>query len=234
MPLNISILLLIIGLIIQIFDKMSERYRESIEKIPFLKTGLFWLSLLIILIGGYGTICSMLQAQKHKVYAAPSEIRLGHQRNKSFTLKITNNQNFAIFNVNVGICWNNKKFDQNLISINPVKGVEIPRVLTQLFRVYFTNACSALVISDINAHSTKEYFVRIQGEGLKSDSLISFVVYDWAPEPFSFDFPITKDQFAESPKNFEDYFKEKSEEEQKTGRAFIDKFKAPTNPYFQN
>ena len=234
MPLEISIPLFFIGVIIQIVDKLSERYKESIEKVPYLKTVLFWLSILIIIVGGIGTISSLLQTKKYEVYAAPGEIKLGHQRNKHFTLKITNNQNFAVFDVNLGICCNNKKIDLSSISLKPAKEDKIPGVPFSILRLDFCNACSAFVIRSINAHSTKEFFVRIQGDKVKNDSLISFLVYDWAHEPSLFEIPTTKHQFANPPKHFKDFFNKKSEKEQKTGRAFFQRLKLPKNPYFHN
>lgn len=215
-------------------DKLSENYKEYIEKVPYLKTGLFWLSIVIIFCGGYGTVSSIIQKKRFEVYAAPSEIKLGHQRNKKFTLKVTNNQDFAIYDANLGICTNNKDLDLRLISLDPVKEVEIPGVPFSMFRIDLGNSCCCIVLGGINAHSTNEYYVRIQGEKVKRDSLISFVIHDWGKEPSLFDIPTTKGQFSDPPKKFEDFFSEESEKEPKTGRAYFQKFKTPTNPYFNN
>lgn len=231
MPITLSIILAIVGLIIQIANKVSEKYKEHIEKIPYLKTALFWASIVIILFGSYGTINSMLQKKRYEVAAAPSEIKLKHQRNKNVDLKVTNNQDFSIFDAHLGICTDNKDLDLSLISLKHVKKIENPGAFFSAFRYDFSNACRCIVLGSINAHSTKEYHVRLQGEKLKKDSLISFTIYYWSKEPSQFDIPITKDQYSNPPKNFKDHFSKKSEMEPKTASAYYQNLKAPTNPY---
>ena len=84
MPLYIAIPMVAIGVLIQLTNKLSEKYKDSIDKIPYLKTVLFWLSLALIVLGGYHTIDTLIKAQKYEIHASPAEINLEHRRNKNF------------------------------------------------------------------------------------------------------------------------------------------------------
>ena len=110
-----AIPLIVVGVIIQLVDKFSDDYKEYIEKIPFLKKTIFWLSIILIILGGYQAVNWFIESQKYEVYASPSEIKMRSFINKDFVLKITNNKDIAIYDVNCSICFNDQSIDQSII-----------------------------------------------------------------------------------------------------------------------
>jgi hypothetical protein len=230
--LYIAIPIIIVGLIIQIVDKFSNDYKEYIAKIPYLKITLFWLSVVLIAYGGYNAIDSLLKTKKFEVYASPSEIKLRDRINKDFVLKVSNNKNITVYDVNLSICLDNQSIDHSIIKIEPVYKEVIPNVPFSLMGAILSNGCSTLAFHSLSPVSSKEFYVRIDGETVAVDYRISFLVYDWALEPSLFNIPTTKEQFQSPPKNFEGFFDDKSADKEKTGKAWFQKWKAPINPYF--
>ena len=229
-----AIPLIVVGVIIQLVDKFSNVYKEYIEKIPYLKKATFWLSIVLIILGGYQAVNSLIDSQKYEVYASPAEIKVRSFINKDFVLKITNNKNIAIYDVNCSICFNDQSIDQSIIKIEPITKDVIPNVPFSLMGCVLSNGCSTISLYGINPHSSKEFYIRINGATIKTDYRISFSVYDWSLEPSLFNIPTTHDQFKNPPKNFEEFFDEESSKKEKSGQAWFQKWKAPNNPYFPN
>lgn len=235
MPLYISIPSIAIGIILQLFNKFSENYKETIEKVPYLKIVLFWLSLVFIVFGGYQTLYSVYrsnQEKKYEIYASPSEIKLMPRTNKDFILTVSNNKDYAIFDVNLSICSDNQSIDTSFLEIDPVEKDVIPNLPFSIVGITLSNGCSSILFHSINPHSSKQFRVRLKGEKIEVKSRISFLVYDWAPAPSSFDLSITKEQSLSFPKNFQEYFDDKSPDTEKTGQDFFQSWRAPGNPYF--
>lgn len=148
-----------------------------------------------------------IKDQTPTIFVSPSEITLTHQTTRNFILKIANNQDFAIFDVHLNISVNNKALELSLIKIEPIKTEAIPGVPFSMFRIDLSNGCSGIIFGSINAHSTREFNMKIEGEKIKTDSKISFAVYDWSLEPSLSD--LSTKPFKKFPNNFEEFFKDK-------------------------
>jgi hypothetical protein len=232
MPFYISISLIAIGIIIQLLNKFNENYKETIEKVPYLKIVLFGLSIVLTVFGGYQTIYSVYQSyqeKKYEIYASPSEIELMPRTNKNSILTVSNDKDFAIFDVNLSICCDNKSIDSSFIKIDPVEKDVIPDVPFSIAIITLSNGCSIMLIHSIDPHSTKKFYFSIKGENIEVNSRISFRVYDWAREPSSFNISTTKEQF---PEYFQEYFGDKSPDTEKASRVFCQRWRASANPYF--
>ena len=187
--LYIAIPLILIGVLIQLVDKFSNDYKEFIEKIPYLKKTIFWLSIILIVLGGYQAVYSLIQSQKYEVYASPSEIKLRSHINKDFVLKISNNKDIAVCDVNCRICFDNQTIDQSIIKIEPIAKDVIPNVPFSLMGCVLSNGCSTISLYGISPHASKEFYIRIDGETINTDYRLSFNVYDWSLEPSLFNIP---------------------------------------------
>jgi hypothetical protein len=216
--------------LIQLVDKFSGHYKELTEKKPYLKKAIFWISMALIIIGGIQAVVSYKETKKYAVYASPSELKMEPRMNKPFTLTITNNNNFAIYDINFSICLDNESIDNSIIEVVPVQKDSIPNVPFSLMGVDLSNACSTIVFPNISPHSSKDFYVTINGEKVNTPYRISFLVYDWALAPSLFSVSTTKDQ--PMPKNLGEYFKEKSAGQEKNGKTTFQLWKAPVNPYF--
>lgn len=230
--LYIAIPLIIIGVVIQLVDKLSDVYKDHIEKIPYLKKTIFWLSIIIIILGGCQTVISILKSQKYEVYASPSEIKMRSHINKNFVLSITNNQDIAAYDVIFSICFDNQSIDKSIIEIEPITKDSIPNVPFSLMSIRLSNGCSTISLYSINPHSSKEFYVRINGSAVDTDYRVSFNVYNWALEPSLFDIPATHEQFKTPPKKFEEYFSEETLDDEKSAQTWFQKWVTPVNPYF--
>lgn len=242
MPLYISLPLIAICIIIQLLNKFNENYKKTIKKVPYLKNILFALSIVIIVFSGSQAVVQsiqekkaadrLIQEKKYEIYASPSEIELMPRTNKNFPLTVSNNKDFAIFDVNLSICSDNKSMDPSSIEIDPIKKEKIPNVPFSMAMITLSNGCTIIVFHSISPHSSKEFNVTIKGEKVEVKSRISFLVYDWAPEPSLFDISIMKGQSLSLQRNFQDYFDDKSHDTEKIGQVFFQRWRAPVNPYF--
>jgi hypothetical protein len=231
MSLYVSIILIAIGGIVHLLNLFSENYKEAFEKVPYLKTILSCLSVAIIVFGCYQLIHQLIQKGKHEICTSPSEIRLMPLTNKDFILTVSNNKDFAIFDVHLSICSDNKSID-SLVIVEPVKtdvNFDIP---FSMAIVRLSNGCSSIVFHTIDPHSSKEFRVSVKGEKIQVKSRISFLVYDWTQAPSAFSTPITEEESLSWPSSLQEYFDDRSIDTERIGQYFFQKWMAPSNPYF--
>ena len=89
-----------------------------------------------------------------------------------------------------------------LFKIEPLTKDVIPNVPFFFDGQFLSNGCSTISLYGINPHSSKEFYIRINGATIKTDYKVSFSVYDWSLRPYLYNIPTTQDQFNNPPKNF--------------------------------
>ena len=159
----------------------------------------------------------------------PTEIELRKGRNRSIPIKITNHNNFPIFDAHLGICIDKQEplgiFLK--ISTNNNSALSLPKPMS------FQNRCFVLILKSIDQNDTETINIHIDGEKAQYDSRMSFKVYSWEKEPMSFDIPVTEDQIKDPPKHFTEFSDENIPESEKTKRILFQRIKVPKNPYLE-
>ncbi len=228
----IYISLITIGIVIQILDKYYTAYKNRIKNNPILRAVLLCLSIVLITINGVLVLIPICESQRYEVYASPSEINVRQRTNKDLVLKITNNKDYAIYDVSVSVCINDINVNPDIIDIMPAEVKEDPNIPFILVGYVLSNGCSTFSFHSISPHSTRDFHIRVKHENNIEDHKIAFIVYDWALEPSLFDVPITNEQFRNIPKNFHEFYEKKEEGIENRGHAWLQRIKIPQNPYF--
>lgn len=173
-----------------------------------------------------GAILGNHWMNRPKINASPSEIHLRSHSNKPFRLKLTNNEDSAVFDVNFSICVDNKILNPCSIQLIPVKNEDNPNIPFPMLRVLYSNGCCGVIIQDISPHSTREFDTTIIGENVDGDSKVSFSIYQWSRESSVYIFSST------GIKNLEELFKPLKPGEKRDLSENLN-LKVPLNPYFQ-
>jgi hypothetical protein len=147
--------------------------------------------LIIVLISlsvwGYSIIKEKRDFERNKVVVSPSNIVIAHNTSKNLVLSVTNNNNYAIFDICLSVCVDNETLTPQLINIVPIIDGGLSGANSAGLIYVFSNKCVAIVfggIKGINSNSTKDcYIISMNGENLKDDIRVVFNVYDWSKSP---------------------------------------------------
>jgi hypothetical protein len=95
-----------------------------------------------------------------------------------------------------------------------------------------TNGYKGIKFESLAPHTTKQFYVSISGQMIKTNTKISFKVTHWETEPSSFSLKTTKEQAIKKPKDFQDYFSNDIKESDKTENLTVQAIFFDYNPYF--
>lgn len=225
----LGLMLILIGLAGALIDKISNNFKEFLNKKPLLKRIKFVVTIMILVLGGIISLIIYLKSKEFEVYVSPNKAKVNAQVEKSIVLKVTNNKEYAIYDVQAGIFLDNLNIDKKIFKIEPVNEIVTP-YKALFWGAGLSNGCLTLNINSISPNSTIEFYLNINGLKIKNDFNILFRIYNWSLESSAFTVPISKEQFNNLPENYNGFFND--DFNKKTGSTLFVKFNCPNNPYF--
>ena len=204
---------------------------------------MLWASIVACLVSFSWVYTTKWMAERelgYRVIVSPSKVTLSGNMSQKFTLTITNNQDFTIFNVNLGVCLNYRACsNESAVNIEPTNKEDLTghNVKVSMCAVGLTNGCEGIVFNSIGPRAMKSFSVTIEGQKLKPNSQIAFEAYNWYLEPkFEFTTVPKKWTFEGLPQYIDTnkLFDKKSSEEKpgETGYMYRWLMKLPKNPFF--
>jgi hypothetical protein len=210
MKLVSSIIFIVLGCILQLYRILPDKFIKHLKKrLPYLNTITIIMSILLIIYGGYKTVTLLIESHKYNLFVSPEEIEVHRQTNKEFILKVTNNYDFPLYDIQLEMLVQRGDLKSNKIKLKPIKKVEgLPGNVMGLFGYDKETGkqWQMIMFADLNAHSTKEFLTIADCTNCAENSTVTFEVTHWSNSPSSFSFKPKKD-FNKAPKNFEDFFK---------------------------
>ena len=227
--LKIVLMMIICGIVIHIIAKSL----WTIEWSSSLKVTASLVVIVILSLLSWKPVSEQWIKDNIKIAVSPSEVTVIPQTQKDFNLKVLNTQDFAVFDVHLSICTNNKVLVISPKDVRPVVEEDIPGVPISMFGIHLTNGCTAIIFGSVNAHTTKEFYIKIRGEKMAVDSKVKFEIYNWSLEPSFFSVRTSKKYASEgAPRNLGEMFESETGQTEKTGHAYIRKIKVPKNEFF--
>jgi tetratricopeptide (TPR) repeat protein len=202
MDLKIMIPYLVAAAFVNIFQLYRLLPKEYVDKIntrlPYISWIVLALSILILLIGLFIAVKTELEKSKYKFFISPASRTIAPGVNETFTLKITNNNDYPVYEIHLLSLIDKGDLNSDDISIQPV---EQKQKVQQEFKskegsiiISFDNYAMHIkdkngrkglvnIIYDINAHTTKEFIVNIRGNRIKDTSSVTFSIDRYSKEP---------------------------------------------------
>lgn len=182
--LKIIFLYVVIGSSIQVIRILAKEWGwlgAIYNSYPICKTIVNLASILVIILGAVHVIYVEYIREKHSVFLVPKAIEIRPGSRKKISLKIINNQNFPIYQIIVKVAVEEGDLSLKDLEINPKDGhkeeIKIGNVTLYIDILGMgTSTEEDFIIREINAHSTKDYIVEINGENIQKKSRIIFKI----------------------------------------------------------
>jgi len=195
---NFAVLLIciILGGLIEAFRRLATEWTwlsSKTSKIPYFNTITICLSVLLLLGGIYHQVTTEIDKKKYSVFVSPETISVNPGYSKKSILKIVNNHDYPLYQIDLKIA-----VEEGDLSVDDVKLDQRDEMKLKSSTGGVTWGHDVLgigmitkegkredhkIIYELDAHSTKEFFVEIDANRIKQKSKVDFQIVRTATEP---------------------------------------------------
>jgi tetratricopeptide (TPR) repeat protein len=202
MNIPIIVIYLAIGGLLQLFRVLTDNFdwvKNVTSKIPYYKTITICITVLLIIAGVLLQIKTEFDKQRYSIFVVPKNITVTPGYSKKAIIKIVNNNDYPVYQIDLKVSVEEGDLPVDSIKLDPKDEAKIKSEIgSDTDKIIISHDQlgigtineegkreNHIIIYDIDAHTTKEYFAEINANNIKSRSKVNFEIVRTATEPSS-------------------------------------------------